>query len=291
MEINFVTGKGGVGKSAVAAALALKRARAGFRTILVELGDQSYFRDYFSLPSVGYQAQTLEISGVKFDLAQWSGQECLKEYILHIVKVESLYRLFFENAVTKALVNVAPALSELSILGKITSGPPRNVGPKMPYDVIVVDAYASGHFMALMNAPTGLATAIRFGSMGEQVRSIGKVLHDANLCKFFVVALPEELPVVEGLELAGNIKKVTGQSSKVLLNRLLPFSQELNADLTAHAEPALKNFSNYLQELEARQKSMQERILNSGHEAQSLPWILSSDAKEIIERLSRELQA
>ncbi len=292
MEINFVTGKGGVGKSAVAAALALRRARAGFRTILVELGDQSYFRDYLDLKEVQYRPQAIKIGGVQFDLAQWSGQECLKDYALHILKIESLYRLFFENAVSRALVNVAPALPELSILGKITSGPPRNVGPKLPYDVIVVDAYASGHFMALLNAPAGLAAAVKFGPMGEQVRSIDSVLHDQEICHFYVVTLPEELPVVEGLELAHNINKRLQIKPKLLLNRCLFFEEELLTELEQENSAAdhLPSFSKYLLELNLRQRLMQDRLLKSGYSTETLPWVLSFDTKNVLEKLSQELK-
>lgn len=289
MEINFVTGKGGVGKSAVAAAMALQRARSGLRTLLVELGDQSYYRDYFDLQQVTYQPQSIEISSVKFDLAQWSGQECLREYALHILKIESLYRLFFENAVSRALVNVAPALPELSILGKITSGPPRNVGPKMPYDCLVIDSYASGHMMALLNAPKGLAAAIRFGPMGEQVHQINQIIQDGKTCHYYVVALPEELPMIEGIELSQNIQKATSLKPKILLNRMLPLSQDLKQSLNVPAEEALKDFHEYLKNLDLRQSALLDRLQQTGFQISVLPWILKSEARQITEILSQRL--
>ena len=86
-KIIFVTGKGGVGKSAAAAALALKRSQAGLKTLLVELGSQSFYQDYFGLPSVTYQPQKLREN---LDLAQWSGPEALNEYARYLLKVESL---------------------------------------------------------------------------------------------------------------------------------------------------------------------------------------------------------
>jgi len=289
MEINFVTGKGGVGKSAVAAALALRRAREGKRTALVELGDQSYFRDFFGLSEVSYRPQSLEIGGVQLGLAQWSGQECLREYALHILKIESLYRLLLENSVSRALMNVAPALPELAILGKITSGPPRNVGPKFPYDVIVVDAYASGHFMALLQAPEGLGSAIRFGPMGEQARSIQAVLKDPKICHYFVVTLPEELPVVEGLELADNIRKLTGQKAKIIYNRQLEIDNDLGKELDALKSSSLEAFGKYLAALRARQNSYLSKIQKSGFSVQGLPWVLSADAKVLVDELSKRL--
>ena len=150
MRIQFVTGKGGVGKSCQAAALALAHHRLGHRTILAELGDHSFYRDYFQMPTVD---DSPRVTPFGFSVALWSGQSCLREYALHLLKVERLYKLFFENPISHALIQAAPALAELSILGKVTSGPPRNVGPKMPFDVVVVDGFASGHFAALLKAP------------------------------------------------------------------------------------------------------------------------------------------
>ena len=285
MEINFVTGKGGVGKSAVAAALAIKLSKAGMRTLLVELGDQSYYQDYFSLPRVSYEPTPWQVGGVWASVAQWGGQECLKEYALHILKIQSLYRLFFENPVSKALVNVAPGLPELSILGKITSGPPRNVGPKLPFDAIVVDAYASGHFMSLLRAPSGLSAAIRFGPMGEQVRDIDAIIRDSRICKYHVVALPEELPVVEGIELAQNIEKQTGVVPQLIMNRMMP----VQAEQCRTQNESLKPFARYLLEVDERQKSMFTRLQHAGFPLQSLPWVFSTDPNATIAELSDAL--
>ncbi|MBV2169811.1 MAG: AAA family ATPase, partial [Bdellovibrio sp.] len=167
-EIHFVTGKGGVGKSVVAAALALKKSREGKKVLLVELGDQSFYKDFFDLPAVGYQPTAI---APNLSLALWTGEACLQEYARHFIKVESLAKLFFENAVMKAFINVAPALPELAIMGKVTSGP-RKHGPALPFDCLVVDAFATGHFVALLEAPKGMAQAVQFGPMGEQSRSI-----------------------------------------------------------------------------------------------------------------------
>jgi anion-transporting ArsA/GET3 family ATPase len=141
----FVSGKGGVGKSLVAAALASGAAEVGRKTLLVETGDRSYYRDFLGLSRVDHEPRP---SGLGFDVALWSGESCLREYVLHLLKLERLYKIFFENKVMRALVNVAPGLGEIAILGKITSGV-RKVGPPLNYDTIVVDMPATGHALAL----------------------------------------------------------------------------------------------------------------------------------------------
>src|SRR5262245_55823807 len=132
----LVTGKGGVGKSACAAAIAWMEARKGRKVLLVELGSQSFYESFFKTRGVGYDP--VEICP-DVHLALLTPEECLKEYVTHFLKVPRLYSLLFENRVMKALLNAAPALSELALLGKLTSDIREII--KTDYDVIVCDCY------------------------------------------------------------------------------------------------------------------------------------------------------
>lgn len=281
-EIVFITGKGGVGKSAVAAGFALNRSQMGKKTLLVELGYQSFFKDYFDLPKVTYQPVQLREN---LDVALWSGPECLKEYALHLIKVESLYRLFFENAVTRSLVNVAPALSELAILGKITSHP-RKVGPPLPYDSIVVDGFSTGHFLALLRAPEGMSEAIRFGPMGEQSRSIERILKDSRYCKYFVVSLPEELPVVEGRELAAGIQSLVGLKPVHIFNKVVALSNEALVEKASTEK--LEKFQDYLKKIDVQQRHLVGK-LKSQFPTWELPFVFSNQPWEVVEKISKIL--
>lgn len=279
-KIIFVTGKGGVGKSAVAAAVALKSAQSGKRTLLVELGYQSFYQDYFSLPHVGYEAVPLK---PHLDVALWSGPQCLKEYARHLLKVERLYKLFFENSVTKSLINVAPALSELAIMGKVTSHP-RKVGPPLPYDCLVIDAFATGHFLALIQAPRGMSEAIRIGPMGEQSRSIERVLKDPDQCSYYVVSIPEELPVIEGMELWEGIHQILGISPLHVFNRFLNPSEE--ALQVKDAAP--KDFQSYLKRISTNEKDFSAKLETQGAVIK-VPQMFSVEPWEVIEGIAEAL--
>lgn len=279
--IHLVTGKGGVGKSTYAAALALQLAAQGKRTLLIEFGEHSYQRHVFqtevSIQPVAVQSHLW--------LSLWEGEHCLREYLLHLLKIEKVVQLFFDNKIMHALVQAAPALRELALLGKATSRE-RNIGPSMPYDELVIDAYATGHFRALMRAPRGMAEAIPFGPMGEQSRSISKVLRDPNLCRFYVVTTPEELPLAEALELSHDIQAELNQAPTMILNRVLnaPVSQESLARVPAN------EFAQYISLILERQEKARQEINNRGLKLVELPWIFVESPSERARVLGQGLQ-
>lgn len=280
-KIVFVTGKGGVGKSIYAAALAQKYSMEGKRTLLVELGDESFFKSFFELPQVQY---TPTKTRNNWEIALWSGTEALKEYALHLLKSEAVYRLFFENKVSRALIHIAPGLPELAILGKITSGP-RHHGPASPHDVIVVDGFATGHFLALMRAPKGMAQAISFGPMGEQSRSIMKTIENSEICDYHIVTLAEELPIKEAIELYDQLKSEFGIAAHVVLNKTLETALTSNDVNSAGNE-----FVSYVKETLAREEEAHVRLKERNLSPFEIPHIYEKTSYDLIEQVSSRIK-
>ena len=215
-KITLVTGKGGVGKSTVAAAYAISRARRGKRVLLVEFIEASYFARVLNKP-VSFEPQIWEPGLV---VAAWDGIHPLREFLLHYMKFEGVVNLFFDNRVMKTLVDVAPGLKELALLGKVTSGV-RGIGPDMPYDEIIVDAFATGHFRVLIDIPVAMADLISMGPMGEQSRAIDRVVKNPENTQVLVVTLSEELPIQEGRELIRDLKDRGLNEIHTVLNRVV----------------------------------------------------------------------
>lgn len=276
-KIVFVTGKGGVGKSTVAATIALQQAKRGRRVLLAELGDARYLSDLFSRDDV-------DISPVKIteglDLARFDVENCLRQYVTHYIRSARLYDLFFSNRVMRAFVRAAPALSELALLGKITSRE-RQVGPELPYDLIVIDCFATGHALALLRAPVEMRKIVTAGPMGKETATMNQVVRDTSSTRFVVVTLAEELPITETTELCTILKKEYGQTPSVVCNKLWQASLPKDWKATARDDSQYARFETFLEKNLVRQTQQLERLRALGTSPlYALPFTCIDEEKE-----------
>ncbi len=237
-HIQWVTGKGGVGKSLVAALLARKFASEGKRTLLVDMVPESYLSRSlgFSQP---FQGTTAQKTPYGFDLALWLGEACLAEYVQYWVKVPRVSGIFLSNQWLKSLIYLAPGLREIAFLGKLTSQTRRH-GPPLNYDVIVVDAVSTGHFLALLKTPLSLSQTVTSGPMYEQSRQIHQVLQDPKLTRTLLVTNLERYSLHESQELRTQLQEKLQQDCQLVANKVFSVPKDLEPLSTAMPEELQK---------------------------------------------------
>jgi anion-transporting ArsA/GET3 family ATPase len=282
-RIIFVTGKGGVGKSTVAAATALEFAQQGKSVLLVELGSRSFYGAFLGLSVTGEPVQWRN----QVQVARWDVQGSLREYITHYLIFKSAANMVLNNTVMQALIGAAPSLSEIAILGKITA-PMLNDWYKREVDVVVVDAYSTGQFMTLLRAPRGFAAIAANGSLHRQSRAITHILSDPTLCEYRLVTLAEEMPVSEACEMAASIREETGMEPTIYCNRMLPIPDCALLHDTDHA----MRFVQQMQAIRERQLQSLERLQNTvSRRVHSLPMVPLLQVPAMLERLAEALVA
>ncbi len=243
----FVTGKGGVGRTTVAAALGLLASRRGRRVIVAELAGQRRLARVLGERNGRPLDAMLE---AQLAPGLWSvsidPRHALEEYLRLQAPVGPLADVLASSRMFGYFAAATPGLAELLTVGKLweLASRERRVEDAQRYDLVVVDAPATGQSIAMLQAPQTFAEIARVGPIGRQAETIGRTLADRRFTGIVAVAIPEESPVNETLELHRRLPAEAGlQLDRVIVNGVYPdrFSaddcQAIDAAL-AHAEAA-----------------------------------------------------
>jgi hypothetical protein len=199
-----VTGKGGVGKSTVAAALALLASRRGKRVLVAEVNAQERVAPLLGAPPAGPVPREALPGLFTVDV---DPQHALEEYALMVVKVRAIYEAVFENRLVRFFLRVIPSLPETLMLGKVlheTRAADARGRPR--WDLVVLDAPATGHAVQLLGVPASLLDTVPAGPLRRDARWMQDLLADPARTAVCLVALPEEMPVVESIELDARVR-------------------------------------------------------------------------------------
>jgi anion-transporting ArsA/GET3 family ATPase len=210
-----VTGKGGVGKSAVAAALGLYAARSGKRTLVCEINSAQRLGGLYGKP-VGPELTLVEENLWAVNVRP---EEALREYALMVLKFKSVYRAVFENRLVRYFLRFIPSVGELVMLGKVLYHVKEMQGAGPRYEVVVMDAPATGHAVSFLQVPQVLLDTVSSGPLWSEAKWMRDLLVDPKATSAVLVSLPEEMPVNETLELEEALrKKVKVPTALVVLN-------------------------------------------------------------------------
>lgn len=216
----LVAGKGGVGRSTVAAAIATATARRGKRTLLFEANANDRFGEFFGTAPVGP-----EIMRLRGDLhaVNTNPTAALEEYGLMILRFRRVYQMVFENRITRYFLRAIPGLDDYSILGKAWYHTTEQNRGRPAWDTVVFDMPASGHSLSMLRIPRAILETVPDGPLTRDARSLRALLADPARTALVLVTLAEEMPANEARELAESLDRELGiQVAHLVINQVYP---------------------------------------------------------------------
>lgn len=237
-RLHFVTGKGGTGKSTIAAALALTLAAGGRKVLLVEVEGRQGIAQLFDVPPLPYQELKIataerggQVNALAIDI-----EAAFLEYLDMFYNLGIAGRAMRRIGAIEFATTIAPGLRDVLLTGKIKETVIRmNKGAKTPvYDAIVVDAPPTGRIARFLDVTKAVSDLAKGGPVHSQAEGVVKLLH-SDQTAIHLVTLLEALPVQETLEAIEELAEMELPIGSVIVNRNIPAYLD-NDDLAKAAE-------------------------------------------------------
>jgi Mrp family chromosome partitioning ATPase len=295
----IVGGKGGVGRSTVSAALGVAAARRGLSTIVAEVAGQSDVAAVLGVePAERLREVELEHNLHHITIERWAAlQEYLREEVPGVLPAAILSR----SNLFELFVEATPGMRELLTIGKVweLTQRPRHTRGARPYDLVVLDAPASGQLIALLGAPRTFSSIARVGPVAHQGSEIDRMLKDPGYVGLIAVTTAEQMAVTEVLSLDGLLTdRFNRRLDAVVVNRMVParFSGgEASALASAADDPAVRSAQWLYGRVRAQQAQLARLRRGLGSVRRTtLPYLFTSqlaraDIERMADRLGRSL--
>jgi anion-transporting ArsA/GET3 family ATPase len=214
-KLVIVTGKGGVGKTTIASALAWLAADRGRRTLVCEVDAKGNLADFYETTPFAFEEREVapRLWGMSMDT-----EASLKQYLSLQLKLPLVARIGPVAKMFDFVASAAPGVREIVTVGKLCWEV-----KERHYDLVVVDASATGHIVSQLTAPQAINQLVQVGLVRQQTGWMLDILEDPGTTGLVVVATPSEMPVSETLELTGRLRDETNVDlAAVVVNRVLP---------------------------------------------------------------------
>jgi arsenite/tail-anchored protein-transporting ATPase len=200
-RVMVVAGKGGVGSSTVAAAVALAAARQGADVLFISVDGRPGMGPLLGGREINDREQTMQRldGGGKIRGRTIPAEQAFGDY-LELRGVGGLLRKAASSASLPMIAAATPGLEHLLVLGKV-----KELEKERNADLIVVDAPPAGHAAPFLRSATGLSDVVKSGPIRDQADQVMEMLADGERCRALLVALPEETPITELIELARDL--------------------------------------------------------------------------------------
>jgi len=234
VRLHVVSGKGGTGKTTVAAALALALASGGRRVLLAEVEGRQGIAQLFDCPPLGYDERRVAVAPDGGDLHALSvdPEHALLEYLEMFYRLGRAGRTLQRMGAVDFATTIAPGMADVLVTGKIKEAVGRREGVHPRYDAVVMDAPPTGRIARFLNVNTEVAGLARVGPIHGQAESVMRLLRSPRTAVHLVTLL-EEMPVQETVDGVAELHRIDLPMGAVIVN--MSREPQLPADVLLEA--------------------------------------------------------
>ncbi|NRA64029.1 MAG: AAA family ATPase [Pseudobacteriovorax sp.] len=217
-KVILITGKGGIGKTTVAAGLAQYAAAQGKKVCLVESSSRDQLSPLFGVDAVGHNLSELQKNIFAINLKP---AENFRDFVTIHLGFAKLFERVFTKAIVQSFIKMLPGVAELTLLGRLFYF--SELEKDQSFDLIIFDGFASGHFLSLLKTPDAVLNSGMVGPIIKETQRVRDFLLDPQRVATVIVTMAEKIVMKEAVDFAVRLEKEVGAGPQaVIVNRCLP---------------------------------------------------------------------